>query len=191
MTIIDFSSESYWNEKYNKEEKEIEWYQSFNFFYPYFKDFLKKFDNCANLGCGNSTMFLDLLNIGFNKVINIDICENLIENLKFKYKNNNKLEFITFDCRNFKNLNLKFDLIIEKGTIDALSTSPNGNVLSFIDSVYYSLNENGIFISISFGSPILRLSNFKNFNWKIFNPIKVQKPFILNSYYYIYIISKN
>jgi 2-polyprenyl-3-methyl-5-hydroxy-6-metoxy-1,4-benzoquinol methylase len=80
-----------------------------------------------NLGCGNSEFCETMYDSGFQDILNIDICENVISMMKAR--NTDRKEMTckysltlveTMDVRDLKIEDNTFDLAIDKSTIDAL-----------------------------------------------------------------------
>ena len=66
------------------------------------------------LGCGNSQLTLDMYNNWFEDITCIDIGEVVIKKMSFKYP----LKFVQMDISNLEFGEEKFDLVIEKSTLD-------------------------------------------------------------------------
>lgn len=115
------------------------------------------------LGCGNSTFAFDMLQDGWKgHITNVDFSRTVIEQMQEKYKSYS--EFMDFVCVDITN-GLPFedktiDLIICKGTFDALLTSA-GSVANakFVVSECSRLlaNGHGILFLVTFGNPDARI----------------------------------
>ena len=77
------------------------------------------------LGCGNSNFSLEMLQDGWGSIINIDFSSVVIEQMKKKYDDySDSMEFICADItKSLPFSDESFDLIICKGTLDAILTS--------------------------------------------------------------------
>jgi len=77
------------------------------------------------LGCGNSSFGQKMLQDGWGSVVNIDFSSVVIEQMKKKYEDySDSMEFICADItKSFPFADESFDLIICKGTFDAILTS--------------------------------------------------------------------
>lgn len=145
--VIDYASKDYWNERYcapcvtvpsdQKEENILshEWYYSFEDLSPLFlkQDILihRSQDvgsmRILEVGCGNQPLlpgFLTLsneevkLNFQGENLYGIDFSDQVIEQL-----NNNSTSSIHYECKDARKLSYgsdSFDIIIDKGTMDAM-----------------------------------------------------------------------
>ena len=92
-----------------------------------------EYDRCRVLilGCGNSPFGEKMMNDGWGSVVNIDFSSVVIEQMKKKYKDySDSMKFICADItKGIPFSDGSFDLIICKGTFDAILTS-SGSVCS-------------------------------------------------------------
>ena len=81
---------------------------------------------CACLGCGNSSLALELYNNGFKNIVNVDYSPVVISNMQRKYKALEGVEWIVMDARDMMEFPAaSFDVVLEKGTLDALLVAEN------------------------------------------------------------------
>ena len=194
MSVKEFGDNEYWEDRYRNKNEEYEWYQPWSTIRFYILPYLSQSKQILNVGCGNSPMGVEMLKEGFDRVTNIDISHSVIEQMKNLYINETKAEWITMDCTNLQFPENSFDAIIEKGTIDALiCKNDNGiSIKQFLIESYRVLRPGGVFLSISFGKPSLRLPHFRdsNLSWKIQDPILIPKLMLPDQYYYLYVSIK-
>jgi SAM-dependent methyltransferase len=167
-----FSEEKYWDERYSKSESEFDWFGTWND--PGTEISLKPFVESAlpsqvsevlNLGCGNSRLAEELLNDGFSSVTSIDISQVAIDKMSQRFRHLPGLTFIKMDLMAMTFVNSSFDFIVDKGTLDALYTGSRELVKNAMPEIYRVLRPNGLFASMSFGSPEnRRLLNATNGN---------------------------
>lgn len=139
----DYSSVSYWNERYSEEES-FEWCKS----YSAFKDLIQKeiqpsdrilmlgktyiHRRKANIshilfqifffpkGCGNSNLSEDMYRDGYHHITNIDYSTTVIENMKNRSNEARSMKWFVMDIKDLKFESGSFDIVIEKATLDAL-----------------------------------------------------------------------
>ena len=163
----EYGSANYWEERYKKEDTTYEWFLSWEIIYPQISEFINyPISKILNIGCGNSPMSYDMLN-SFNKIneiISIDISNIVIEQMKNKYKNNEKLKWETMDCTKLNFPSEYFDLIIDKGTIDALYCCKDfrQQISQTIEEINKVLKHQSKYISISYGKQELRSDFIEN-----------------------------
>lgn len=160
QTYLPFHQKSFWEDFYKSKGNEtLNWY--FDITKLDIPEFtiksLSKDDEILILGPGTSTI-LDYLNDNdYENVTIVDFSEELINNLKNKFKN--RSESWEFTCENIINIDKKvfegiFNVVIDKGCIDCILSDPKNAEETFIDAmnlVKYSLVENGVFYYFSYG----------------------------------------
>ena len=185
-----FQKQNYWNERFKNESNDDttqhEWFASYNCFKKPLLNHLsqQKSKNISEisrilvLGCGNSTLSFDLLEDFPNAVItSSDYSEAVIEIMAEKYRNEKRLRWVVQDMTKLgegrgeqidQDDQNKYDLVIEKGVLDALvagSKSPfmenmDKNCKNMVKDSCYGISKilknNGIFISISFACSLIR-----------------------------------
>ena len=121
-----FRKKEYWDERFLEEEqgnkKQHEWFST----YSDFRHIVTKISppkitrNILVLGCGNSTLSADLLSDYTNSIITShDYSSVVINSMSKKYEKEKRLKWEVCDCRKIP-ASQEFDLIIEKGVVDAL-----------------------------------------------------------------------
>uniref|UniRef100_A0A915DQV8 Methyltransferase type 11 domain-containing protein n=1 Tax=Ditylenchus dipsaci TaxID=166011 RepID=A0A915DQV8_9BILA len=168
----DYSSVDYWNSRFDKEAA-YEWIADFKQFSPLILPVLKPTDKILHLGCGNSKLSFQLQQAGFPKITNVDYSSTLIEKRAEQYAD---MKWICDDMRSLSNVPSDyFDVVIEKSAIESLlaneksqwclSDSGKRDLQSTLSSIHRILKPGGIFISISFTSPIFRVPYLVEQNW--------------------------
>ncbi|XP_071454716.1 EEF1A lysine methyltransferase 4-like [Hetaerina americana] len=200
MDLIPSSNASYkdvnyWNERYSKEES-YDWFKSYESFKHLIKDCVSSSDRILMLGCGNSSLSEHMYEDGFQNIVNIDYSEVVINKMKEKYSNLKGMSWEVMDMRSMSFLEASFDVIIEKGTLDAMlvENSPwhiSDENLALIDEILTQvsriLKDNGKFISVTFTQPHFRIPMFINekYRWDV-----EQKTFGEFVQYFFYICVK-
>jgi predicted TPR repeat methyltransferase len=89
----NYGDPKYWEDRYN-EQKDVtfDWLEDYEALKPIIEDFkLRKDAKIINLGCGNSEFCENMYDDGFQDIENIDICENVIENMRERNKHREKM----------------------------------------------------------------------------------------------------
>lgn len=102
------------------------------------------------VGCGNSKLSTDLYSVGYRQLINIDLSEVVIQQMKAAYP---EQTWIHEDATKTSFSDQSFSVILDKGTLDALSINDSEIVADLITQ-YFSevkrlLKQGGRFICIS------------------------------------------
>ena len=186
-----FGKKEYWDERYSNSET-YEWLQSYaslrrlltvealmatakiNAVSPF-----PSHDRCRVLilGCGNSKFGFDMLHDGWKGTItNIDFSSVVIEKMKEKFKDySDSMEFVCGDITEGLPFEDKsFDLIICKGTFDAILTSSGSisNAQALVKECSRVLaNGHGCLFLVTYGNPDSRVvflehNNDLSFYWQ-------------------------
>lgn len=101
---------------------------------------------------------------GYRTIYNMDISAICIEQMRERNeKTRPSMMWDVMDVRDLKYPDCKFDLIIDKSTIDALLCGDNAylNVCKMMCECQRVLKEGGYYIAISYGQPENRMFHFK------------------------------
>lgn len=149
-----------------KREKEpFDWYQRYPGVKHFFQQsFLSKIDSpfpnrdttrVLVPGCGNSKMMEDMIEDGFKNITNIDYSPVVISQMEERCKGKGMVFKVADVTRSLPFPDSSFDLIICKGTFDAILCSPGAsvNIRTFMEESSRVLDEkHGILIIISYGN---------------------------------------
>ena len=126
-------------------------------------------------GCGNSKLSEDLYDVGYHSLVNIDISDIVIKQMNAK--NNIKrpeMEFIKMDLLDMKFESNSFQVVLDKGTLDAIFTSDDGkiaeNIEKMLGEIARVLKVGGRYLCVSLAQEhILNmlLEYFQKLNWFI------------------------
>ena len=193
----DYGSSSYWDHRYQSNDSQFDWYISWEQLSQNLKPLFIGNEIILNVGCGNSPMSADMIKTTFSespKIISIDISDVVINQMKDMYKDNDKLDWYTMDCTSLAFPDEVFDLVFDKGTLDALFCGEQSEyrVLSTLYEIERVLAPRGLFIEITYGEPKNRLNVFKKLDlgWYLHRPMIIEHPEKPGSYYYVYIFQK-
>lgn len=116
------------------------------------------------LGCGNSSMGYDMVQDGYGNIVNLDFSPILIEQMKVKYPLP-ELSWHVMDVRELaQSANAPalggastYDVIVDKGTLDALTAETNGSVWDPSEEVVENVRRevNGVLQYVLLTSPFL------------------------------------
>jgi len=146
----------------------FDWFKS----YAQISDLLGEFINLQSrilmLGCGNSTLSEEMYDAGYTKITNIDFSSILIEKMSAKHAEKRPdMKWFEMDVRSLAFEPDSFDVIIDKGTMDAMMTAKGDvwnpapevieNCTKEIDEVVRVLRPgSGVFLYLTFGQPHFR-----------------------------------
>lgn len=133
---------------------------------------IKKDASIVDIGCGNGMLLVDLANNGFTNLTGIDYSENAIKLAK-SVAEKNKVD-INFEVNNILDgLSRQYDIIFDKGTYDAISLSSEAqqNRETYMQHVYNSLKDDGIFIMTSCNWTLSELTKQFKLRFDLFSVI--------------------
>lgn len=116
------------------------------------------------VGCGNAVLSEDMVNDGYQEIVNVDISAVVIEAMQKKYQDYPQLKYEKMDVRDMSAFeNSSFDSVVDKGMLDSLMCGPNAhpNVGKMLEEVRRVLKPGGVYILITYGGPHVRMPHLK------------------------------
>ncbi|NWU73308.1 EFMT4 methyltransferase, partial [Pterocles burchelli] len=111
----------FWDELYRQEGAEPrEWLGGLARFLPHLQPELRPGDRILVLGCGTSALSYDLHELGYRDVTSIDFSAACIAAMRTRYARCPDLRWAVMDVRALAFPDASFDVVLEKGTLDAL-----------------------------------------------------------------------
>lgn len=201
--LNSYSTKGYWDARYDQKGSTVrndateyyDWFQgSYQDFLELVLGIVSPFDLILNIGCGDSKLSSDLLAKVLNIFLfNVDYAESLINHMH-QYTLKQDLQcWLPMDIRFLNLCNDSMDLVIDKGTMDALfsdgsspwtpSVSVLDNVGMTVTGIWRVLRKGGTWICMSFGQPHFRKQYFETVNW-------TEKKVIPSNIYHVYLYTK-
>ena len=148
----EYATEKFWDDRYAEKGGMFDWYAEYpelkNAFGQY--DF-KQTDKILMVGCGNSKLSDQMWQDGYKNIINIDISPSVIKQMQIQFP---EMVWEVMDATKMSYKDGQFDIIIDKGTLDALVSGKNYDVCtSMLKECMRVCKENGQVIQITYGSP--------------------------------------
>jgi ubiquinone/menaquinone biosynthesis C-methylase UbiE len=177
----------YWNQRYRDHPNELfEWFQPWSNLKPHLSKYLPTSRGTALvIGCGNSSMSCDLLP-SYNRVVSVDISDEVVNQMKEKYHSETRLEWAVMDCTKLSYGNNTFDAVFDKGTLDTLMCYDNSAQITekTVKEVARVLKPSGYFFLVSYGIPKTRKKYFDKVNgFSIVETVTVAKPGLTTSHF--------
>ncbi|GJN15695.1 hypothetical protein PR202_gb02631 [Eleusine coracana subsp. coracana] len=155
----------YWDERYRKEAGPFDWYQKYPALAPLLRLYVAPHQRLLLVGCGNSVFGEDMVDDGYQDIVNIDISSVVIDQMKKKYHDKPQLKYIKMDVKDMSDFQSgSFDAVIDKGTLDSIMCGQNSqeNATKMLEEVNRILTETGVYILITYGDPSYRLRLLKD-----------------------------
>ncbi|XP_034236144.1 eEF1A lysine and N-terminal methyltransferase homolog [Thrips palmi] len=134
----EFSKTEYWNTFFKKRgNKAFEWYGEYPELCGHLHKYIKPQDSVLVVGCGNSKLSSDLYDVGYRKIINIDISGVVIKQmLQAHSQQRPDLQFVQMDVLKMEFEDSKFNVVLDKGTLDALMSDDSPESIDRIDTMF-------------------------------------------------------
>lgn len=107
-------------------------------------------DRILMLGCGNSNMSALMYKEGYQRVVNLDISQPVIDQMRRRYGHMDQMTWVAMDASAMTLPDASFDVVIDKGMFDALFTGTGAKVRPVFAEVRRVLRPGGRIISMSF-----------------------------------------
>ena len=176
----NYGRKSYWEKRYAAEEQPYDWYFRWDEVSKKIEHLFSQTDRVLVIGCGTSTMSVEMHASGrFPHIMNIDISTVAIEKMQAQTAGVAGLEWAVMSCTKMDFPDATFDMVFDKGTIDAVVCQTKGNECASqtLAEVHRVLKPGGRFILISFGGPAQRLAVFKRekLDWTLLPPLHIHR----------------
>ncbi|KAG2426368.1 hypothetical protein HXX76_013125 [Chlamydomonas incerta] len=168
---VRYDDREYWNSRYTNQPCEFDWFYGYTALRKVVRQFVKRSKLVLHVGCGNSNFQEGMANDGY-QLVNTDISEVVIDQMRKKHADVTGLRYVVSDCREMPEfLDCQFGSVIDKGTVDALlcSKDAGANINAMFREISRVLIPGGTFLLITLGGPAHRLPlvNRPEFGWSV------------------------
>ncbi|XP_008953562.2 EEF1A lysine methyltransferase 4 [Pan paniscus] len=171
----------YWDQRYQgaADSAPYDWFGDFSSFRALLEPELRPEDRILVLGCGNSALSYELFLGGFPNVTSVDYSSVVVAAMQARYAHVPQLRWETMDVRKLDFPSASFDVVLEKGTLDALlagerdpwTVSSEGvhTVDQVLSEVSRVLVPGGRFISMTSAAPHFRTRHYAQacYGWSL------------------------
>ena len=164
--MSNYATKGYWDRAYNVGvyKETFDWLEDWSSLKGIIEPRIGKQDKILNIGCGNSCLTEDMYDNGYHNIVNMDFSPIVIDQMQSKNISRHKMVYEVGDCMNMKYQSQEFDVVIDKGTLDAISCGGKGsyvNMARTLFEVQRVLKPGGICFLISYGEPNSRIFHFQ------------------------------
>ena len=118
-----YAKANFWEDRYVQNGGFFDWYAEFPQLNPVFKEYgIENDDKVLMVGCGNSKLSGQMFKNGYSNVMNIDISPSVIAQMKEQFPD---LVWQVMDATDLQYKDGEFDVVMDKGTLDALISGRN------------------------------------------------------------------
>ncbi|XP_028174754.1 eEF1A lysine and N-terminal methyltransferase homolog isoform X3 [Ostrinia furnacalis] len=150
----EFSEKDYWNKFFKKRgNKAFEWYGEYMELCSQLHKYIKPKDSILITGCGNSSLSADLYDVGYTNITNIDVSEVVIRQMTSINAHRTNMKFLCMDAMKTTFSDEEFNVVLDKGTLDALMPDDGEETQQGIDKYFSEIKRvlkiGGRFVCIS------------------------------------------
>lgn len=131
----EFGSVDYWEKFFQQRgKKAFEWYGTYLELCGVLHKYMKPREKVLVIGCGNSELSEQLYDVGYQDIVNIDISEVVIKQMKERNANRRpQMSFLKMDMTQMEFPDASFQVVLDKGTLDAVLTDEEEKTLQQVD----------------------------------------------------------
>ncbi|ODO07656.1 hypothetical protein L198_01237 [Cryptococcus wingfieldii CBS 7118] len=130
-----YGTQEYWEKRYAAEDdgRTFDWFLSPTYLIPFFTQLTSNIPSAGKdgkdarilmLGCGNSALGEVLYDHGWKNVVNIDYSKTVIDQMRERHSEARpEMTWLEMDILNLQFADDEFDLVVDKGTMDAMLTT--------------------------------------------------------------------
>mmetsp|Transcript_102034 Transcript_102034/g.284008 ORF Transcript_102034/g.284008 Transcript_102034/m.284008 type:complete len:345 (-) Transcript_102034:168-1202(-) len=163
----------YWDMKHAEDKSPYEWMQG----YKDLRKLIAKYTHgdkerrVLHVGCGSSLLTQEMYDDGYQDIVNIDISSVVVNKMREQNKEMRpKMKWLVMDATAMKFESGGFNIVIDKCTLDTLVCCEDSHVVvgKYLKEVVRVLKDNGVYFTLSFGKPAVRMSYLrKHFNFPV------------------------
>ncbi|XP_029474834.1 eEF1A lysine and N-terminal methyltransferase [Rhinatrema bivittatum] len=134
----DFGTAQYWESFFRKRgQRAFEWYGALPELGGVLQRYLRPRDKVLVVGCGNSELSEQLYDVGYQQLVNIDISETVIRHMTERNATRRpNLSFLRMDVLQMEFPDAHFQVVLDKGTLDAILTDGEADTLQRADDMF-------------------------------------------------------
>ncbi|XP_064450394.1 eEF1A lysine and N-terminal methyltransferase isoform X3 [Mirounga angustirostris] len=131
----EFGSADYWEKFFQQRgRRAFEWYGSYLELCGLLHKYIKPREKVLVIGCGNSELSEQLYDVGIQDIVNIDISEVVIKQMKERNASRRpQMSFLKMDMTQMEFPDASFQVVLDKGTLDAVLTDEEEKTLHQVD----------------------------------------------------------
>ncbi|EHB17542.1 Methyltransferase-like protein 13 [Heterocephalus glaber] len=131
----EFGSVDYWEKFFQQRGKQaFEWYGTYLELCGVLHKYIKPREKVLVIGCGSSELSGQLYDVGYQDMVNIDISEVVIKQMRERNaRRRPQMSFLKMDMTRMEFPDASFQVVLDKGTLDAVLTDEEEKTLQLVD----------------------------------------------------------
>ncbi|XP_040840189.1 eEF1A lysine and N-terminal methyltransferase isoform X2 [Ochotona curzoniae] len=131
----EFGSVDYWEKFFQQRgKKAFEWYGTYLELCGVLHKYIKPREKVLVIGCGNSELSEQLYDVGYQDIVSIDISESAIKQMRERNATRRpQMSFLRMDMTQMDFPSASFQVVLDKGTLDAVLTDEGEKTLQQVD----------------------------------------------------------
>jgi len=172
----EYAKKEFWDDRFAESNGQFDWYANWAEIKPVFEEHVPKKGiqngdlEILMVGCGNSKLSEEMAEKdGFSNITNMDISEVVLQKMREKTSTKESCKGFKYEAMDATNMRYDsdtFDVVIDKGTYDALACDPKDKKM--IEKLYKEMlrvtKPGGSVVIITNGTPAKRMSDFEQFS---------------------------
>ncbi|XP_062353582.1 eEF1A lysine and N-terminal methyltransferase isoform X2 [Cinclus cinclus] len=139
----EFGSARYWDRFFRQRgRRPFEWYGAFPELCPVLHKYVRPRDKVLVVGCGNSELSEQMYDMGVcEDITNIDISDAVIRQMRERSASTRpKMSYLLMDMLQMDFPDAHFQVVLDKGTLDALLTDEEEATLAKVDQMFAEIS---------------------------------------------------
>lgn len=111
----NYGDPKYWEDRYKQQTGvTFDWLENYESLKPLFENLLAKDNRVLNVGCGNAELTEDMYDDGYLNIVNTDISEVVIHQMKSRNVGRPGMAWIVDNCLDMDFDDEHFDVVLDK-----------------------------------------------------------------------------
>ncbi|KAJ7396434.1 Methyltransferase-like protein 13 [Pitangus sulphuratus] len=139
----EFGAAPYWDRFFrHRGQRAFEWYGAFPELCPVLHKYVRPRDKVLVVGCGNSELSEQMYDVGMcEDIVNIDISDAVIRQMRERSGSRRpKMSYLLMDVLQMDFPDAHFQVVLDKGTLDALLTDEEEATLAKVDRMFAEIS---------------------------------------------------
>ncbi|OAE22963.1 hypothetical protein AXG93_2997s1270 [Marchantia polymorpha subsp. ruderalis] len=167
-----YGDEAYWDNRYSQDAGSFDWYQRYSGLSPIITKYISKTHRILMVGCGNAVISEDMVNDGYQEIVNVDISQVVIDAMVKNDSGTGQSQNFEYYLRVHVLVDTEVGVsVLSYRMFDSLMCGASApySAARMLEEVRRVLKPGGVYMLITYGDPRVRMSHLKGpeMNWSI------------------------